>query len=111
MAEKKSVRGAEPSRGSRAGFRSVSRSVSPARTATPSVSSTAPWTNSAPSSIGPSGVWCVMMRPPIRPRASSSSTRNPAAVTSRATVRPATPAPMTMTSGPLMTALDADPGP
>ena len=111
MAEKRSVRGAEPSRGSRAVLRSVSRSGSPARTATPRISSTAPCTNSAPSSMGPSGVWCVMMRPPSRRRASSSSTRSPAAVTSRATVRPATPAPMTMTSGPLMTILDAGQGP
>jgi hypothetical protein len=31
-------------------------------------------------------------------------------VTSRATVSPATPAPMTITSGPLMTTVDADAG-
>src|SRR2546423_13220242 len=38
------------------------------------------------------------MRPPMRSRASSTSTRRPAASRSRAAVNPAAPAPITMTS-------------
>src|SRR5438034_11724659 len=56
--------------------------------------------NSAPSSIGSarSGGWRVKMRPPMRWRASRTTTRRPAPDRSRAAARPAAPAPMTMTS-------------
>src|SRR5688572_29181785 len=56
--------------------------------------------NSAPSSIGTatSATCCVKIRPPARSRASIRQTRLPFPESSRAAERPATPAPMTMTS-------------
>src|SRR5436190_6286237 len=66
----------------------------------PKVSSTSPWMNSAPSSMGRgrSGWWRVKMRPPMRWRASTMTTCLPAPDRSRAAARPAAPAPMTTTS-------------
>src|SRR5258705_687980 len=87
--------------------RPTSRSRKPASCTTSMVETEAPCTTSAPSSTGPSGVWCVRTRPPRRSRASSTRTCTPAAETSRAGVRPATPAQMITTSGPVINPLDS----
>src|SRR5882672_2549982 len=87
--------------------RLTSRSRSLATWTTPRISGKAPCANSAPSSTGPSAVWCVMTRPPRRSRASSTRTRAPAAESSRAAVRPATPAPMITTCGSVINRLDS----
>src|SRR5260221_4749017 len=98
MAAKKSGRGLP---------RPTSRSRKPASATLPMVESDAACTTSAPSSTGPSGVWCVRTRPPRRSRASSTRTRTPPAARSRAAVRPATPPPMITTSGPVINPLDS----
>src|SRR5882672_577611 len=64
------------------------------------VTSAVPWMNSAPSSIGTAtpGSRRVQQRPPIRSRASSTSTERPACASSAAAASPAAPAPTTITS-------------
>src|SRR5713226_9161609 len=51
----------------------------------------------------------VHARPPTRPRASSTRTDNPAAVSSRAAVSPAAPAPTTQTSRPSVARANDEP--
>src|SRR6185436_11297234 len=56
-----------------------------------------PCTNSAPSSIGTNGAGIVKTRPPIRSRASMTTTAHPARLRSRAAASPAAPAPIMIT--------------
>src|SRR5205809_357653 len=51
----------------------------------------------------------VHARPPTRPRASSTRTASPAAVSARAAVSPAAPAPITQTSRPSVTRANDEP--
>jgi len=74
--------------------------TNPASRAIAKASGLRPWTNSAPSSSGtghPRGLR-VQTRPPIRPRASSTSTRAPASHSSAAAARPEAPPPTTTKS-------------
>src|SRR5436190_1611140 len=62
-----------------------------------------PWRNSGPSSTGSghSGSCRVKMRPPMRGRASSTTTSRPPSDSARAAASPAAPAPMTIVSTPV----------
>ena len=68
------------------------------------------WMNEAPWSNGMPWQVSVQTRPPIRPRASSRATRQPAASSVRVAARPAAPAPTTITSASLMGGLGTTEG-
>ncbi len=80
--------------------RTDSTAVRPARLSSACVTFASPWMNSAPSStgIGRPAMRRVQQRPPMRSRASSTSTRSPARASSSAAASPAAPAPMITTS-------------